>query len=244
MKAAPEAQRKLLDVHALDTDLARLDRREKGLAQLAQLEEIAASALALRDEFMAAQRTLEDTQLEMSRLESDVALVMERLHKDEAKLDSSTSGKEASALTHELETLKKREKQLEEIQFTVMERLDQEQATFDEVERQLDALNTKRSEVQRELEQERQEILRARQEIEAERKSITAALPSDLVELYEQTRERYGVGAALLRGKISEGSNMALADAELATLRETDPNEIVFCQVSGCILVRTEESAL
>lgn len=244
MKAAPEQQRKLLDLQAFDTDLVRLSRREQQLPSRELLEKIAGDSAALREEYMTRQHALEDTQLEMQRLDADVALVMQRLHRDESKLDSSTSGKEASALTHELESLKSREKQLEEIQFVVMERLETEQSAFAESETKLQALEQARNDARAQLERDEAEIAREREAIGSARAELAASLPTDLLELYEATRQRYGIGAALLRGKISEGSNIALADAELVELRETDPDEVVFCQVSGCILVRTEASAV
>lgn len=244
MKAAPEQQRKLLELQAFDTELIRLARREAQLPERAKLDQIASEHAATRDEFMARQRALEDTQLEMQRLDADVALVMERLHRDESKLDSSTSGKEASALTHELESLKAREQQLEEVQFVVMERHEAEQQAFAEAEAKLQELHDARLNVQAALDEATAQIAEERSKIGVSREVIASSLPTDLLELYEETRERYGIGAALLRGKISEGSNMALTDADLVEIRETNPNEVVFCQASGCILVRTEESAL
>lgn len=244
MKASPEQQFALLDLQAFDTELVRLNRRESQLSQRAALDEIAAETAQTREVFMAAQRTLEDSQLELQRLEADVALVKQRLHHDESKLDASTSGKEASALTHELESLNSRAAQLEEMEFVVVERLDGEQQAFDEAESKLAELDARRLATQAELEREVTEIAAERSKVGAQRAELAGSLPTDLLELYEQTRERYGIGAAMLRGKISEGSNMALTDSDLAELRETDPNEVVFCQVSGCILVRTKESAL
>lgn len=244
MKAAPAQQRKLLDLQAFDTDLVRLSRREAQLPERTQLEQVAKDIATVRDEFMTRQRALEDTQLEMQRLEADVALVMQRLHRDESKLDASTSGKEASSLSHELESLKARELQLEEVQFVVMERLDAEQKSFDASEAELNRLNSLRAETQAALEREIAQIESERAAIGSARAELASSLPTELLDLYEELRARYGIGAALLRGKVSEGSNMALADADLVDLRETDENEVVFCQASGCILVRTEESAL
>lgn len=244
MKASPEHQLLLLDLQALDTDLVRLARRETQLPQRAELEALATEATETRQAFMAAQRTLEESQLEMQRLEADVALVKERLHRDESKLDESTSGKEASALTHELESLNARAGQLEEVQFVVMERLEAEQHAFTAAEAKLAEIDARRLSVQAELEREITTIASERSTTGVQRAELAASLPTDLLDLYEQTRERYGIGAAMLRGKVSEGSNMALTDSDLAELRETDPNEVVFCQASGCILVRTNESAL
>jgi len=244
MKAAPEQQLILLEIQELDTELLRLDRRDAQLPQRARLEEIAKKITDTRDAFMEAQRRLEDTELEMQRLDDDVATVKLRLHRDEAKLDESTSGKEASALQHELETLNLRAAQLEEMQFVVMEKLDEQQQLLSNHKMKLDELNLEREGVQTDLEKELAHIASLRQELGQKRSDISDSLPPELVELYENTRERYGIGAARLRGNISEGSNMALTDADLVELKNTDPNEVVFCQSSGCILVRSKESAL
>lgn len=244
MKASPEAQRRLLDLQAIDTELVRIDRRAAQLSQHEQLSENEQAIHTTRDELMEAQHVVEETQLEIARLESDVDLVRQRLLRDESRLDSSTSGKEASALTHELESLKDRARVLEDMELVVMERLEEQESTLSALKATYEQLKVQRAQLSEERDAQLAAAQAQREALAVERDALIGMLPEDLVGLYEERRARYGIGAALLRGKISEGSNMALADAELVELRETAPDEIVFCQVSGCILVRTQDSAL
>lgn len=244
MKAAPEAQRRLLDLQEIDTTLVRLRRRSEQLPQHEQLVETERRIQETREAMMEVQHASEETQLEISRLESDVELVQQRLRKDASQLDVSTSGKEAAALTHELDALRERARVLEDMELVVMERLEEQQRSLADLTSSYEQLKSERAELIAQRDAELSGIEQQREELTSARLSLVGDLPSDLVDVYEQRRERYGIGAAMLRGKISEGSNMALADAELVEIRETPPDELVFCQVSGCILVRTEESAL
>ena len=50
MKADPEAQRRLLDVQAIDTALAQLDYRRRHLPEDAELEKLSKELAALEDD--------------------------------------------------------------------------------------------------------------------------------------------------------------------------------------------------
>ena len=55
MKADPEAQRRLLDLQAIDTALAQLAHKRRTLPELAELETLARQLSALEDERVRAQ---------------------------------------------------------------------------------------------------------------------------------------------------------------------------------------------
>lgn len=242
MKASPEQQRILLDIQRLDTEIARLERKRSQLPEHERIAALDAKQPELREAFMSAQRNLEDVELEQQRLDADVSLVKERLHKDEAKLAASTSGKEATALQHEIETVNVRAAQLEEMQFHVLERLDELQQLFAEAEQALSENAEDRARTAQQRDEHLAELGAEKTQLQGEREQLVAAISAELYELYEEIRQRYGIGAALLRGNISEGSNMALTDSDLAEIRETPADEVVFCRDSGCILIRTDVS--
>ena len=73
----------------------------------------------------------------------------------------------------------------------------------------------------------------------ARRGALVAELPADLVALYDRQRTRYGIGAARLVGAVSEGSNMSLTGADLASVRSAAPDAVVLDPESNCILVRS-----
>ncbi|MBN9612301.1 MAG: hypothetical protein J0H64_02335, partial [Actinobacteria bacterium] len=72
------------------------------------------------------------------------------------------------------------------------------------------------------------------------RRGLAAETQGDLLDLYETTRARIGIGAARLRGNVSEASNMALAPAELTDILAAPTDEVVFCPQTGAILVRVQ----
>ena len=72
MKAAPEAQRRLLDLQAVDTALAQLAHRRRSLPELAEIETIAREISALEDERVRAQVAVDDLDRDIARFERDI----------------------------------------------------------------------------------------------------------------------------------------------------------------------------
>ena len=64
-----------------------------------------------------------------------------------------------------------------------------------------------------------------------------------MLELYEKQRERYGIGAAELVGRVTTGSNVTLDAQDVKRIVESAPDEVVLCPDSNAILVRTDRSA-
>src|SRR3954471_90784 len=78
VKADPEAQRRLLDVQAIDTALAQLDHRRRTLPETAQLDALARELSALEDQRVRAQTAVDDVARDVSRMEKDVEQVRSR----------------------------------------------------------------------------------------------------------------------------------------------------------------------
>lgn len=241
MKASPRQQRLLLDLQQLDNDIARLRRKRKTLPERAELEGLSGEAGEAKDRFMRAQRELDTQNAELERLESDVALVQQRRKRDEDLLAVSTSGKEAQALQGELDTLTRRKAELEDRELEIMEVQERAQAEFDEASRVLEGVDARRAEIQQRIDEAESRLDREIASNSEERAGVSAEIQRDLVELYEEIRGRIGIGAARLRGNVSEASNMALTPAELSELRAAASDELVFCPGTGAILVRVED---
>ena len=241
MKASPRQQLLLLDLQDLDHALARLRRRRAQLPERAELEAMQGEAGAAREAFMTVQRELDTQQAEIDRLESDIELVRQRIRRDDELIAVSSSPKEAQALQGELETLRRRQGELEERELELMETSEATQARFDEASAALAGIDGRRQAI---LER----IATAERELDAElattvrdREGLAAEIQRDLLEHYEALRSRIGIGAARLRGRISEASNMELAPAELSDILAAAPDELLHCPQSGAILVRVEE---
>ena len=120
MKASPRQQRLLLDLQALDNSLARLKKQRAALPQRAELAAMQGERSAAKDAFMALQRELDTQNADIERLESDIELVRQRIKRDNELSAASSSPKEAQALQAELETLGRRQNELEERELELM----------------------------------------------------------------------------------------------------------------------------
>lgn len=240
MKASPRQQSLLLDLQDHDNLVARLRRKRTQLPERQELAALQGELSEAKTEFMAVQRELDAQNADISRLENDVETVRQRRRRDADLLSASTSSKEAQSLQGEIDTLEKRQGLLEERELDLMQASEETQARYDAASEVLARVDERRAELTANLlEAERAidaEIVAATEE----RAGIAAELQRDLLDLYENLRQRGGVGAARLRGNVSEGSNMALAPAELQEIRSAAPDELVFCPGSGAILIRVD----
>lgn len=243
MKASPRQQRLLLELQALDTTIARLGRRREQLPERGELATLAEEVRGVRERFMNAQRTLEDLNTEIERLESDIETVRQRQQRTGERLSASVSGKEAQALQEELDALAHRKDDLEERELDLMDQAEKAQRSFDAAAGEVAHIDDRRRDLESRIEAAEKDLDADQARIREEREGLSAEIQRDLLDLFTRTQERYGIGAAKLSGRVSEGSNMELADAEYAAVMNAPEDEIVFCPVSGAILVRESEDA-
>ncbi|HEY0937620.1 MAG TPA: C4-type zinc ribbon domain-containing protein, partial [Trebonia sp.] len=76
------------------------------------------------------------------------------------------------------------------------------------------------------------------------RATVVAAMPSDLLALYDRIRASTGQGAALLRRGQCGGCRETLSTVELNTVRAAAVDEVVRHEECGRILIRTGDSGL
>lgn len=244
MKADPADQKRLLELHDLDVKLARTATILKKLPEqerVEKAEELLAAARATQREALHA---LEELQAELSRAENDVELVEKRIAKDQERSEHTSSAKDAVGLEHELASLRERLSVLEDVELEVMGRVEDAEKTLETCSAETTAAEGELDTARREAQRVREELVAEQTEWQQQRTDLVGGLPSDLVDLYERQRERYGFGASLLRARISEASGVTLTESDLQTIRQAPADEVLICPDSNAILVRTEESGL
>jgi predicted nucleic acid-binding Zn-ribbon protein len=244
LKANPNDQAHLLELQALDTRLNQLNHRAKTLPENATLASLTSDADALRGELLSATGAVEDAQLELKRIEGDVSVVEARIARDTERQQSSSSVKDVAGFESELAGLRKRQLDLEEIELTVMERLDGLESAAAAIRRRVDEIQARLAEVSAEREVALGSITSEKAHALANRSTIAGKLPDDLLALYERQRERYGIGASLLRGGTSSASGVKLNENDMETIRAAAPDDVILCPDSSAILVRTADSGL
>lgn len=238
VRAAPDVQLRLLDLQALDDELRRIDGHRRRLEAAQDIAALEGERAQLRRAAAEQRGRLEDLRTRLTRLETDVRLVVERLDRDRSRLSASSSARDVQGLEHEIAALLRRRESLEDDQLGVLEELETAEsaaaATDGEgvaVDERLEAMRTDRDDALTGLAGQREDVDRRRA-------ALAGELPPDLVALYDRQRTRYGVGAALLRGTVSQGSNVELTSADLAAIRAASPDAVILDPESSCILVR------
>lgn len=146
MKADPQVQRRLLDLQAIDTNLAQLAHRRRSLPERAELEAQARELSSLEDERVRAQVAVDDLDRDIARLEKDVEQVRARKEKDQNRLAAGTGpARELEALQHELVSLNRRQGDLEDAELELMEQRETAQSVLDGVEQRLADTREKRA---------------------------------------------------------------------------------------------------
>jgi predicted nucleic acid-binding Zn-ribbon protein len=244
VKARPEDQLALLTLQDRDNHITQLNHARKNIAEQAELAEVTASLREFSQSLIAAQGVLEDAKIELSRIEDDVRVVDERIAKDKERESGAASAKDLQALEAELTSLATRKSNLEDIELVVMQSIEDAEVAVADVVVERDAVEARRIALANAVTSREAKIdAELASEISA-RNELASSLPTDLVELYERQRARYGIGAALLRRRITGGSGVELNSTDLDAVRAAASDDVVICPDSSCILVRTNESGL
>lgn len=244
--ADPAVQSRLLEVQALDTSLAQLAHRRRNLPELAMIAAAEEHLVAVRQETVGLQTRLSDIAGEQRRLENEIDVVRTREGRDQGRLSSGgIPAKELERLQHELQSLARRQSNLEDEALEVMERredLDSELAAVTGREQQESSARAAAVAVRDATWTEIDAEVARRG---AERRAMVATMPAELMKIYDSVRQAQGgVGAALLRQRRCEGCRLELAGSELSAVRQAAPEDVVRCENCRRILVRTAESGL
>ena len=246
MKADHFEQQKLLELAAEDVALTQLAHRRRTLPEVAAVEAAAEAERTFSGDVVRAETEVRDLEREVKRLEADVDTVRARATKDQKLLDSgSVSPKEMTNLQHELQSLARRQSDLEDQELELMERLETAEATLQAAQEGLDKARADRERAEQLRDDALADIADGTARHEAARAAVAGGLSAPLLTLYDRIRTQIGTtGAALLKARQCQGCRIELNGRELAAVRAADPHEVVRCENCNRILVRTAESGL
>jgi hypothetical protein len=246
VNADPAAQRRLLDLAAVDAELTRAAHRRRSLPELAEVEQADKALLSGRDSVVAAETTASDLDRDIRKLEAEIDQVRAREDRDRALLDSGSisSGKQLEDLQHELATLRRRQTVLEDELLEVMERREATAADVEHGRVALADIEQRRLDAVRRRDEALADVRSTEEHGQQERGILVGELPADLVTLYERIRARNGTGAALVREGRCGACRLELDRTAIGHLRDAASDEVLRCEECGVVLVRTPESGL
>lgn len=246
MKATPQQQQRLLDLQAIDTRLDQIRYARERLPQLVELADLEEKSSVLGAEHVRVQTAHDDVQRELRKSEADVQQVRDRAARDEARLSSGQgSAKDLQALQHELESLARRQSDLEDIELEVMERAEAIESDLAELTAGRERLADQISDVTRARDEALAGLDEEAASVGAPRESVAAEAGGELVALYDKIRGASGgLGAAALRQRRCLGCQLELNATDLVHIKDAAEDEVLRCEECRVILVRTPESGL
>lgn len=242
MNADPAAQRRLLDLAAVDAELTRAAHRRRSLPELVEIEQVEKDLAASRDSLIVAETAASDLDREIRKLEAEIDQVRAREDRDRGLLDSGSisSSKQLEDLQHELATLQRRQTVLEDDLLEVMERREATGADVDRGRAARTDIEQRRLDAARRRDEALADLESTEQHRQRERRTLVGELPAGLVVLYERIRAQRGTGAALLRQQRCGACQLELDRTAIGRLREAAPDEVLRCEECGVLLVRGE----
>ncbi|WP_211658665.1 zinc ribbon domain-containing protein [Phytoactinopolyspora halophila] len=232
-------------MQGLDLKLDQLAHRRRTLPELNELESLAAEHARLSDALVVAQTKVTDLERERERADSDVEQVRDRKARDQKRLDAGqvSSPKELESLQREVESLNRRQSELEDAEIEIMERLEEAQSEVQSLTAERDKTAERAREVQQTRDAKWAEIDQEAEEARTRRAELVEELPTELMELYEKIRSSQGgIGAAALRRRTCEGCQLQLDASELKRIESFAPEVVVRHEECRRILVRVADS--
>lgn len=239
MNAEPAVQRRLLELAAIDAELGRITHRRRTLPEQARVAEVETERNERKDAAVAVQLVLEDLDGDIAKLETEIGGVRKREDRDRSLLAAGgLAPKALTDLQHELDTLARRQGNLEDEELELMERREATDADHQRALLALAETDEALERAEREKDEALADLVTAQTRCGADRSVLVAALATELVAAYEKARAHSGIGAAALVGALCEGCRMEIDRAALGGIRAAADDAVLTCPECRTILVR------
>jgi uncharacterized protein len=231
----------LLALQDLDLRIHQLNHRRTNLPELEALEANAVERVgvtASRAEVAEAHKELVRRQ---HLLEDEISQVTNRATGHETNLYSGsvTNPRELQALQEDIDSLRRRQRTLEDQDLELMEEIEPLTAQMAELDGASQSLEAVATDLKAALDAAAAGIDAELAEATAQRATEAAAIDDAVVTDYEQLRVQLGgIAIARLVGNACGGCHLSLPAVELDRIRRLDPDTRVVCDECGRILVR------
>lgn len=237
MKATKQHQEDLFALAQTDAEIQRSRRLVAQLTDGSAFAELRSAQLELASQLIDARGSLDGIQLELKRAEEDLHTVEARIERDLARLNTSSSSKDAIAIQHELDSLKTRKSDLEDLELEILERMETAKAAFESVASKKAVVD---GELAGQVALNETELLKVRSGLDLQttkRAGQSAQLPAELAELYEKKFAR-GIAVGRLTGRECGACRISLGATALNEVAALAQDEIATCPDCQAILVR------
>jgi uncharacterized protein len=223
-------QQLLVEATKLDTRIRQLQTGESAEAiRVVLLGQSAKASQMLADH--------EEVERDVRRAEADLELVENRISKDKQRLAVSSDSKVITGIQHELESLAKRQGELEEAQLILMESIDQSNLEQEAIQLERKRLQAELSAATESAALDIANLSTELSTVNGEMAEIRKAVSAELVELFDKIRVR-GTAVGKLKDSTCGACNMNLTSTAVGQLSAVPNDELARCPECSAILVR------
>lgn len=217
----PQSLEDLLALQETDSAIRRLEHQLASLEEQRQLDACQAHIEQLQAERDETMIQLERNRGEQRQLEREIDVLSERRDAESARLYGGgvTNQREMRSVEAEIETTNRRIAEHEELLIDVLERVENLAAQHEELGGRIDVAVQRAAELTEARDAAAKSILAETAELQAARDGQTGALPSDLLERYQQVVARTGgVGVGKLNGQSCTACRVEMSMADVGEL--------------------------
>ena len=231
-------QADLLALQRSDTRLDQLRHRRTHLPERADLQALDSALADLRGDVEKLTARQTDLSRSQSRLEDEVAMIEARRADVDRKMSAGTVPRELQALMDEADSLRRRQRSLEDELLEIMELAEPVAAQLSQLEEQQSDLLARRVVTKERLDEAEKTVVGELTVAEAQRATAVTAIAAPTLKEYERLRARMdGVAVSELIGTTCTGCHTTLAAMECERIRREPADAIVYCEPCGRIVV-------
>ncbi|MFL6183085.1 MAG: zinc ribbon domain-containing protein [Actinomycetes bacterium] len=227
--------------------LAQLEHRRRTLPEILELTELAKRQQGIRNELIAAQTEVSDIAREQDKLEADIDQVRQRMTRDQQRLDTGavSSAKELESLQHEIDSLAKRQRDLEDAELAVMERLEEAENKAAQLASEQEQLVDSTNDAERRRIEALAAIDKDAEYARMQRATVEPDISAELRALYDKLLAQLdGLSAVAIKRRRCDGCQLELTATDVGRVRAAAEDDVLRCEECRRIQVRTEESGL
>jgi predicted nucleic acid-binding Zn-ribbon protein len=237
MKANSQQQDTLLDLSRIDLQLRRNQKQINEINEAVAVQAARQQLLVNSEALLSVRNRLDELALELGRADVDLKLVEGRIDRDQARLQQSSNQKDIQGIQSELQSLQKRNGELEEAELVLLERQEVLNAELAQVQTLRDSLQKDLAVLEDQQTAGLAKLNSGQQLLREDRARGLGQLSSELAEHYEKLFAK-GIGVGKLDGLICDACGMTLSGDSLDSVKNTPMDELAHCGECGAILVR------
>jgi len=237
MKLDPVGQSALHKLSEIDIELDRLRFEMIKVSESEDLAKAQADLSGTSEKLIESRSNFENLDSQVARVEDDIRLVTERLDKDKARLNQTSSSKDAMSMQSEIAALEARKTELEEIEYGLLGELEEAEKALQSILQQRESLSEKIQQLQSEVDEKLEELKSQGKKLSADRLIVVEKISSEVLARYEKlSLKQVAVGKIIERA--CSACHMTLTVGAIDQITSLSEDEIGICPECQAMIVR------